>query len=121
MNDPNESKEPSKRKQSAFTVMNNVRDHCKQPDAKKVLMFSLALYCNADGTCHPGNRTLAKAINKSQRTVKRMVKELAADGELEILTTGGGDQKREIRLTRYVAMAPGMPLGGGDTLDVTGG
>jgi hypothetical protein len=117
----NDNQDASKRKQSAFTIMNNVRDHCKQSDAKKVLMYSIALYANADGKCWPGNRVLANAINKSQRTVKRMLKELAADGELEILTPGGGHQKRVICLTRYVAIAPEMPIGGGDTQDVTGG
>ena len=116
-----EIRETQTGKRSAFTIMSNVRDNCKQPPSKKLLVLVIASYCDPDGLCFPGNRLLAKAINKSPRTVKRMLKELAADGELEILTTGGGDQKREICLTRYAAIAPEMPLGGGDTQMSRGG
>jgi hypothetical protein len=116
----NQHDEKQEGKRSAFTTMNNIRDNCKQPDAKKVLMFSIALYANADGICYPSNETLSTVTRKSRRTVQRMLKELVADGELEILTTGGG-QKRIVRLTRYVAVAPEMPLGGGVTAMTRGG
>jgi DNA-binding Lrp family transcriptional regulator len=100
----NDNQNGSKRKPSPFTVMNNIRDRCKQSDAKKLLMMILGTYSNGDGLCFPGNRALADAMNKSERTVKRMLKELKADGELEILRPGvGRDQKRIIRLKRYVA------------------
>jgi hypothetical protein len=115
MKEYDEIRERQTGKRSAFTIMSNIRDHCKQSDAKKVLMFSIALYCDSDGLCFPGNRLLAKAMNKSERTVKRMLKELKADGELEILRPGiGRSQQRVIRLTRYAAIAPEMPLGKGD-------
>jgi hypothetical protein len=85
--------------------MNNIRDFCDQSDAKKLLMMVLATYSNGDGLCFPGNLALADAMNKSGRTVKRMLKELKADGELEILRPGiGRGQKRIIRLTRYAAI-----------------
>jgi Helix-turn-helix domain len=110
-----EIRETQPAKRSAFTIMNNIRDHCDQPSEKKVLMFSIGLYANADGTCYPSNETLAIATRKSSRTVQRMLSELRADGELEILTPGiGRAQKRIIRLTKYVAISPEMPLGGGD-------
>jgi len=41
-----------------------------------------------------------------------MLKELAADGELEILTHGGGDQQRVVRLRRYAAVARNATRGG---------
>ena len=107
--------ESKQEKRKFFSVVMNVREHCKQPVSKKFLMLVIASYCDSAGVCWPGNRLLAKVTNQSPRTVKRMVNELAAEGELEILTRGGGDQKRVIRLTRYRAMAPDMPLGGGDT------
>ncbi len=82
--------------------MNNVRDHCGQPDARKLLMFTLATYCNAEGKCFPSNETLAGVTRKSRRTVQRMIKQLAADGELEVLEPGvGRDTKRIIALKRY--------------------
>ena len=121
MQDDHETRQKQLTRRSAFTIMSNVRDNCEQSASKKLLMLVIASYCDADGRCFPGNRLLAKAMNKSQRTVKRMIKELVAEGELEILTTGGGDQKRIIRLTRYVAIAPEMPLGGGDQAMTRGG
>jgi hypothetical protein len=96
----NEKQQP---KRNAFTVMKNVRDMCKQSDARKNLMYALATYSNPDGICYPGNRALVQATRKSERTVRRMLKALAADGELEVLTKGAGrDQKRIICLKRYV-------------------
>lgn len=84
--------------------MNSVRDLCAQPDAKKLLMLCLATYCNGDGICFPSNETLAANTRKSDRTVRRLLSQLAADGELEILAPGTGrSQKRIIRLSRYVA------------------
>jgi len=88
---------------SAFTLMKNVRDMCEQPDGRKLLLFTLATYCNQDGICYPGNKTLAAATRKSDRTIRRMLKQLASEGEIDILTPGiGRDQKRIIRLTRYL-------------------
>src|SRR5437762_11929008 len=101
-NDSNGEKQP--RKRSAFTIMNNVRDNCKQPASKKVLMFVLATYCNGDGICYPGNETLARATCVSGRTVKRLLRGLVADGEVEILAPGiGRDKKRILCLRRYAA------------------
>jgi hypothetical protein len=94
-------------KRNPFTVINNVRKNCKQPVPKKFLMLILSTYCNADGICFPGNSELADAMNKSYRTVRRMLKELKADGELEILRPGiGRDTKRVIRLTKYAGFVP---------------
>jgi hypothetical protein len=91
-------------KRSAFTIMSSVRDHCQQPVGKKLLMLTLATYANADGICYPSNETLAKATGLGNSTVRRMLRQLKSEGELEILTPGTGrDQKRTIRLKRYVA------------------
>jgi Helix-turn-helix domain len=101
--DANDSQnEKQLRKPNAFTVIKNVRDMCELSDAKKILMFTLATYCNPDGICYPGNRVLALATRKSERTIQRMLKELEADGEVEILTPGiGRGKKRILRLKRY--------------------
>jgi len=99
----NDNQNESKRKPSPFTIMNNVRDNCKQPVSKKLLMLTLATYCDGDGICYPSNRALVPATRMSERTIRRMLKQLAADGELKIITPGAGrDQKRIISLKRYV-------------------
>jgi Helix-turn-helix domain len=100
-------------KRTAFTIMTSVRDNCKQPDARKLLMFTLATYCDGAGICWPSNETLAKDIGKSRRTVKRLLKGLATDGDLEILSHGGGQTKRVLCLRRYAEsgdtqMSPGV-------------
>jgi pyocin large subunit-like protein len=84
--------------------MSNVRDNCDQSDAKKLLLLILATYCDRDGICYPSNETLARVTRKKRRTVQRMLKDLAAEGELEILESGRGrNQKRILHLKRYVA------------------
>jgi hypothetical protein len=104
MHATDESRQKQSEKRTAFTVMNNVRDYCKQPASKKVLMFVLATYCDHDGVCYPKNETLARAACVSSRTVKRLLRELAADGEVEILAPGiGRDKKRILCLRRYAA------------------
>ena len=97
---PNESKQ----KRSAFTVINNVRDNCKQSVSKKLLMLTLATYCDGDGKCFPSNATLATVTGISERTIRRMLTQLVADGELEKVTPGlgGRNQKRVIQLKRYL-------------------
>jgi hypothetical protein len=101
--EPNQSsneKQPAKR--TAFTIMNNVRDHCGQPWARKSLLLLVATYANADGICYPSNALLARAAGMSSRTVQRILAKLKADGELDIVTVGAGrEQKRIIRLKRY--------------------
>jgi Helix-turn-helix domain len=100
----NDNEDSGKKKQShAFTVINNVRDMCEQKDSnKKLLMLTLATYCDRDGMCWPGNRALALATRKSERTIRRMLRVLDKEGELEILTPGiGRDKKRIIQLQRY--------------------
>src|SRR5262245_45432196 len=72
------------KKRTAFAIINNVRDRCAQGFARKNLMFTLATYCSADGMCWPGNRELARVMRSSERTIQRMLKKLAKDGELEI-------------------------------------
>jgi hypothetical protein len=102
-NEANDEKQPGKR--SAFTIMSNVRDHCEQLDrAKKLLMLTLATYCNRDGICYPSNETLVKATRIPERTIRRKLSELKAEGELQVLTPGiGRDKKRIISLKRYTA------------------
>lgn len=101
-NDQTLGQSPKSVKSNVFTVINNVRDMCKQPDNKKLLMFTLATYCDRDGICWPKNDTLVAATAKSDRTVRRMLQALAEEGELQILTTGiGRDTKRVIYLKRY--------------------
>jgi hypothetical protein len=111
-NDSQNEKQP--RKPNAFTVMKNVRDMCKQPVSKKLLMFTLATYCDLDGICWPGNRTLAAATGMSESTVKRLLRVLHEERELQILTPGiGRDTKRFIHLKRYVKQVTAMtPLNG---------
>ena len=60
----NDEKQPAK--QGAFTIMNNVRDYCEQSDAKKVLLFTLATYCDGKGICYPSNETLSNVTRKSR-------------------------------------------------------
>lgn len=105
--EPNNSQNESKGKPNAFTIINNVRNNCKQPVSKKLLMLTLATYCDRDGICWPRNDTLVSNTRQSERTIRRMLKQLAADGELEILTPGRGrDQKRIISLKRYALPKP---------------
>jgi hypothetical protein len=102
-----ETNDGSKAKQaSAFTVINNVCDHCKQPPARKLLMMVLARHCDRDGKCFPNNKTLATKLGVSDSTIHRFLRQLAKDGEFEILRSGRGrDQRRYIRLTRYVGIS----------------
>jgi hypothetical protein len=99
-------------KPHAFSVINAVRDMCEQPDGIKVLLFTLATYCDRDGVCFPSNRTLTQATGKSERSIRRMLRQLASEGELEVLAPGiGRDQKRVLRLTRYVVRENGQSCG----------
>jgi hypothetical protein len=111
-NDSQNEKQPAKR--NAFAVMKNVRDMCKQPVGKKLLMFTLATYCDLDGICWPSNRTLAAGTGMSESTIKRMLRALHEEGELQILTPGvDRDTKRFIHLKRYVKQVTVMtPLNG---------
>ena len=68
--------------------MNNVRDHCDLSDAEKLLMYTLATYCDADGRCFPSNPLLAEKLRKSPRTVRRLLRRLVAHGEVEVLEPG---------------------------------
>ena len=76
--------------------MNNIRDNCEQPDAMKVLLFTLATYCDRGGICFPSNRTLAKKVRKSERQLQRMLKTLTARGEVEVLAPGVGRDKPRV-------------------------
>jgi Helix-turn-helix domain len=111
-NNQHDEKQPAKR--SAFTLMNNIRDYCEQSDPKKLLLFTLATYCNGDGICYPSNKRLSDVTRKSRRTVQRMLKELVADGELEILSHGGGQTKRVLCLRRYPEGGDAQMSRGGD-------
>jgi biotin operon repressor len=84
--------------------MNNVRDHYKQSDStKKLLVLTLATYCNSDGRCFPSNEKLASDLCKSRRTIQRLLIELEEEGQVNIVSSGRGrGQKRRIQLTRYV-------------------
>jgi len=101
-NEPNGEKQL--RKPNAFTLINNVRDHCNQSDAKVRLMFVLATHCDKrTGICFPSNELLARKMRKGVRMIQKMLAELKADGEITILATGAGrNKKREISLTRYL-------------------
>jgi hypothetical protein len=99
------SNDEKQTRKSAFTLMNNIRDYCEQSGPKKLFLFELATYSDSDGICYPSNETLAGVTRKSRRTVQRMLKELVADGDLEIVAPGiGRDKKRIIRLTRYATI-----------------
>jgi hypothetical protein len=98
---------PAGQLRNSFTVINNVRDHCQQPDAKKLLMFALATYSDGKGICWPSNRTLMRVTGKSKRRVQQMLKELESDGELTVLASGAGHAKKRIlSLKRYVKVQP---------------
>src|SRR5438045_3495036 len=100
--------EKQERKRTAFTIMNNIRDHCQQPPIKKLLMLVLATYANEKGLCYPSNDRLVKAISTSKRTLQRMLKELITAGEIELVSKGKGGRRqlRVLRLTRYVENEP---------------
>jgi len=99
-NDPDQLTQP--RKQTAFTLMNNVRDYCEQTGAKRLLMFVLATYCNRKGVCWPSNETLAAKMHIHGRTIQRLLSQLAKAGEIQILKHGAGrNQRRYISLSRY--------------------
>jgi hypothetical protein len=113
MKSKRQSNERQPEKRNVFTVITNVRAHCKQTDGKKLLMMVLASYSNGDGLCFPGNLALADAMNKTDRTVRRMLKQLKAGGELEILRPGiGRGQQRIIRLTRYATIKQDKAVSG---------
>ena len=112
---PNQTRQAEQLKSgNAFTVINNVRDHCQQPDVKRWLLLILATYCDRKGICWPSNRKLMRVTGKSERTIQRMLKELEAVGELKVLSSGAGHkQKRILSLSRYakpvIAMTPLNP------------
>ena len=103
MQSNNETNEKQPTKPNAFTLMKNVRDHCKQTGDKRVLMFVLATYCDRNGVCWPGNETLSEKMHVASRTVQRLLSQLAKDAEIEILQRGAGrNQRRYISLKRYL-------------------
>ena len=99
-NEPSHETQSARR--SAFTIMNNVRDHCRQPRNRKFLLLLIATYANSAGVCYPSNALLARAAGMSSRTVQRILKKLKADGEIDMVTVGAGRKaKRIISLKRY--------------------
>jgi hypothetical protein len=91
---------------NAFTVINNVRDYCQQPDVKRWLLLILATYSDGKGICWPSNRKLMRVTGKSERTIRRMLRQLEATGEIKVLSSGAGHkQKRILSLSRYVKPA----------------
>src|SRR5262245_503284 len=107
MHDNNADQAGQPKTRNAFILINNVRDHCNQSDAKVRLMFILASYCDREGVCWPSNETLARRMRKKKRRIQKMLSELKADGEITILTTGAGRHtKRKISLERYM-VTPG--------------
>jgi predicted ArsR family transcriptional regulator len=108
MDDNEPADEKQERKRTAFTVMNAVRDLCKQPPAKKLVMLTLATYSDGDGICYPSNKKLADNVGTSERTIRRRLAELKSEGEIEVIGKGKGgrNQLRVIRLTRYAENVP---------------
>ena len=99
---PDDSGNNVKPSRNVFRIMNAVRDNCTLSDGLKVLLFTLATYCDRDGVCYPSNRTLAEKTRKSERSIQRALKTLAAQRELEILSSGvGRNKKRVLKLRRY--------------------
>lgn len=64
--------------------MSRVWDYSKQSGTPLLLLLAIADFANDDGMAWPAVETLAKKIRMGERYVHRMVKELAAAGELRV-------------------------------------
>lgn len=64
--------------------MSRVWDHSKQSGTPLLLLLAIADFANDDGMAWPAIETLAKKIRMGERYVHRMIKELAAAGELRV-------------------------------------
>lgn len=102
-NQPNDEKQL--RKRNAFTIINNVRDHCKQPPAARHLLLVLATYCNRGGVCWPSNDRLMHVTGLSRARVNYWLSWLKKAGDIQILKSGAGrNQRRKISVSRYITV-----------------
>jgi hypothetical protein len=85
-----------------------VRDHSRMKGAARNIMTALADMAKDDGIAWPGQRLLARHANVDPRTVRRVVPEIVAAGELEVRVERGGLHRRAYRLTLSTLEKP-MP------------
>ncbi len=72
-----------------------VWEHSKQTGYGKLLMLALAEFADADGRCWPAIETLANRIDVKPRSVKRLIAQAEADGELTIERNAGRGNTNE--------------------------
>lgn len=72
-----------------------VWEYSKQTGYGKLLMLALAEFADAEGRCWPAIETLAKRIDVSERSVKRLIAQAESDGELTVCRNAGRGNTNE--------------------------
>lgn len=109
----------------SIQVISRVLSGAPVGPVKTLLLVVMADFADDDGWCYPSVATLARKVRISERTVQRAMREMQADGLLDILENAGPGGSNRYRVnTDYAAlggdrMTPPLPEGG-DT-GVTGG
>lgn len=115
----------------SIKAMTEVWEHSQQSGSGLLLLLAIADYTNDEGQAWPSVSTLAAKTRLSVRQVRRLLADVEASGELEIVRTDGSPNRYIIRLTPDTRdrgtpdidvtpdkMSPLTPMtGGGDTRD----
>lgn len=75
-----------------------VLDHGPEKTSHRFVMVALANFCDDNGYCWPAMDTIAKKVCMSERGVRKIVRELEADGWLSVDVGGGRRGCNEYRL-----------------------
>lgn len=71
-----------------------VRDHAPKSNARKFLvLLALADYANQEGECWPSVSSIAKWAGVQEKQARRYLRDLTAEGYIEIIQKGGGTYK----------------------------
>ena len=74
----------------SIEIMTRVWKQSKQTECSRLLLLlALADHCDPDGICFPGIAHLARKIRKTERHVRRLLRDLEKDGEVYTSTNRG--------------------------------
>jgi hypothetical protein len=68
----------------SIKIMSDVWEHSPSEGGRLLVLLALADHANEKGTCWPKIKTLADRARLSERQVKRVLKELVNDGEIQM-------------------------------------
>jgi hypothetical protein len=98
----------------SIRIMADVWDHSPSDGGRLLVLLALADFANDRGICWPKTKKLAKRARLSERQVRRVLKELVEDGEIE-MPPGHRTENSPFRIGQNVRRTP--TTAGADTDD----